>query len=238
MSSDSRLSAPDAPAWQEGVSHEVQFWEDFIASEGRCWNDPAIAEDFRIRLDPEAPLDEPELAQLVSAAPTDEVSILDVGAGPLTVLGKRHPEKSLRVVPVDPLAVEYDRMLARAGIEPPVRTRFCFGEELLDRFGPEVFDFAYARNSLDHSADPLPIVRNMLAVVKKGGSVVLKHLPNEAERAHYDGLHRWNFDLVQGRPVVRSRTVEHDLLDFAADAEVKASSAGGWVTCVLTKPAS
>jgi SAM-dependent methyltransferase len=238
MSSESPIAIPRAPAWEDSICHEVQFWEDFIASEGRRWNDPEIAADFRTRLDPEALLDEPELLARLGAVPSDDVWILDVGAGPLTVLGKRHQQKSLKIVAVDPLAQEYDRMLARAGIDPPVRTRRCFGDRLLDRFGPEVFDFAYARNCLDHSADPLPIIRNMLAVVKKGRYVVLKHLRNEAERAHYDGLHQWNFDLAQGRPVVWSRIVEHDLLgELAGEAHVEAGYDGGWVTCILTKPA-
>jgi hypothetical protein len=34
----------------------------------------------------------------------------------------------------------------------------------------------------------------MIELVNEGGFVPLKHRPNEAESARYEGLHRWNFE--------------------------------------------
>ena len=118
------------------------------------------------------------------------------GAGPLTALGFRYPGKTLTIVPVDPLADEYDRLLRDAGLDPPIRTIRVAGEALLEHFGSRRFDIAYASNALDHSADPFTIISNMVAVVRPGGIVLLRHKRNEGESARYGGLHQWNFDVV------------------------------------------
>ena len=70
------------------------------------------------------------------------------------------------------------------------------------------FDIAYAVNSLDHSADPLTIVSNMVAVVREGGVVLLRHKRNEGESARYGGLHQWNFDVVDESLLVWNSAVE------------------------------
>ena len=218
----------------EGIRHEVAFWRDFLLTEGTQWDDPEIAEDFRARVDPDAPLAEPLILERLAAIPSREISILDVGAGPLTVLGKRYSGRTLKIVAVDPLADDYDRLLADAGIVPPVRTQRCGGEDLLDKFEPRTFDVVYARNALDHSADPVAIVRNMLGVAKPHGFVLLKHFRNEGESAGYEGLHQWNFDVRDGRPVVWSHAVEYDLSgEVGAAADIDAGFRDGWVEWTL-----
>jgi SAM-dependent methyltransferase len=222
--------------WREkGVSHELEFWRRWFETRGYLWPD-----DYRRRLDVDAPLEEPLIVDRLPQVDADPVAILDVGAGPLTCLGKRYPGRSLAIVPVDALADEYDRLLAEFGVEPPVRTELCPGEELLDRFRPDTFDLAYARNSLDHSYDPVTILRNMLAVVKPGGFVVTRHVRTEGEHQSYSGLHQWNFDLEDGRCVLWGKATKHDVAEAVGDsASVEAFSDddGGddWVVCVLTK---
>jgi hypothetical protein len=112
----------------KGVDHEVDFWTRWFGTKGLHWPD-----DYRRRLDPEAELDEPLIVDRLGDL-GEEVAILDVGAGPLTALGKTYPGKTLRITPVDPLAPEYDKLLDEFGVDPPVRTIFCPGEGLLDRF--------------------------------------------------------------------------------------------------------
>jgi SAM-dependent methyltransferase len=136
------------------------------------------------------------------------MSIVDVGAGPATSLGYRYPGKTLTIVPVDPLADEYERLLHEAGLDPPIRTIRVAGEDLLEHFGPRTFDIAYAVNSLDHSADPFRIISNMVGVVRPGGVVLLRHKRNEGESARYDGLHQWNFDVVDDSLLVWNNASE------------------------------
>jgi hypothetical protein len=82
------------------------------------------------------------------------------------------------------------------------------GEELPEHFGSRRFDIAYAVNALDHSADPFTIISNMVAVVRPGGIVLLRHKRNEGESARYGGLHQWNFDVAGDSLLVWNNAVE------------------------------
>jgi SAM-dependent methyltransferase len=221
----------------KGVSHEIDFWTRWFTTKGLYWPD-----EYRSRLDPDSQLDE---SLIVERLPElgDEVSILDVGAGPLTILGKRYPGKTLRITPVDPLAREYDTLLAEFGIEAPIRTDFCPGEQLLKKFPPGHFDIAYARNSIDHSYDPAAIVRNMVTLVQPGGYVLLRHVRREGEHQKYSGFHQWNLDVEDGHFVLWNRVGKHDLTtDLAHLASVDAyrddSGDEDWIVAVIRKHGS
>jgi SAM-dependent methyltransferase len=179
--------------WRRRKNSEVDFWAGWLvgAPGTEQWTS-----DRESRLDPDTQIRDPLVREELDRNPAEEISILDVGAGPVTWLGFRYPEKTLTIVPIDPLADEYDHLLHEAGLDPPIRTIRVAGEKLLDHFGPQSFDIAYATNALDHSADPFTIISNMVAVVRPGGIVLLRHKRNEGESARYGGLHQWNFDVV------------------------------------------
>jgi SAM-dependent methyltransferase len=185
--------------WRGRKRNEVEFWAGWLtgAPGTEQW-----ANDRAQRLNPETEIRDPVVRAELDRHRAEEVSILDVGAGPLTWLGYRYADKKITIVPVDPLAPEYDRLLQEAGLEPPVRTAGIAGEQLLEHFGPGGFDIAYATNALDHSADPLRIISNMVAVVRPGGVVILRHKRNEGASARYSGLHAWNFDVAEDRLVL------------------------------------
>jgi SAM-dependent methyltransferase len=210
----------------------VEYWRRYIADEGGDWPD-----EFKRRLDPDAPIDDPLLVRCLERIPHPRVSVIDVGAGPLTLVGRRFPGKEVELVPVDPLAVDYARLLDEAGIEPHTPTIGCSGEELLDRFGEASFDIAFARNSLDHAADPAGAVLNLLSVVRPGRFVVLKHFENEAKEGGSHGLHQWNFEVRDGRlHLWREGAEDHDLAELVAGrATVEAGQTGAWVWGVLTR---
>jgi len=229
-----RRASSQRAVWERALPTEVAFWAEWIATRGLDWPD-----DFRRRFDAAEPLQEPLLLALLDDLPGDEVEILDVGAGPATWLGKTHPRRRVTITATDPLAAEYDRLLDDAGLAPPVRTLAVPGEALLERFGPGRFDVAYARNSLDHSADPLRILRAMLAVVRPGGFVVLRHFENEARTMRYEELHQWNFAVDDGRLVLWN---ERRRIDVEAELGTPVSAAleGGseharWVTATIAR---
>lgn len=203
-----RVGAGRRLLWRARRKSETQFWAGWLTgargTEQWSW-------DREERLDPTTEIRDPLVREELERLAGDEVSILDVGAGPLTSLGYCHPEKTLRIVPVDPLADDYDELLEAAGLVPPIRTIGVAGEALLERFRPGSFDIAYAANSVDHSAEPLAIISNMVAVVRVGGVVLLRHKRNEGESARYGGLHQWNFDAVRGRLLLWNDSVEIDV---------------------------
>jgi SAM-dependent methyltransferase len=203
--------------WRARRRSEVDFWVGWLAGATGIedWTS-----DRDSRLDPEAEIRDSLVRAELESNPAEEISILDVGAGPLTALGFRYPGKTLTIIPVDPLADEYDSLLQDAGLEPPVRTLRVAGEALLEHFGRGSFDIAYAVNALDHSADPFTIISNMVAVVRPGGTVLLRHKRNEGENAHYGGLHQWNFDVIDGSLLLWNNAAEVNVGSAIAERAV------------------
>lgn len=184
-----RKFGPSNTDWNKGVPEEMRFWAMALSDQGRHWN----AEEFRRRTDPRSEF-QPELQALIPTSSGDTVRLLDVGAGPLTTLGSRWPNRDLRITALDPLAAEYAALLARLGIQPPVVTSVGEGEKLSEQFPTDHFDLAYSCNALDHSRDPVIAIAQMLAVVKPGRFVYLWHFANEGLCECYTGMHQWNFD--------------------------------------------
>jgi SAM-dependent methyltransferase len=208
----------DLAAWEAGKDHEVSFWERYLVTEGLYW-----PEDYKFRLDLEQPL-QSYVVRFLNAPPGTTVSILDVGAGPLTRLGKRWQGHTVHITAVDPLADKYKRLLAEVGITPPVQTQPGEVERLSELFSANRFDLVHMRNALDHSYDPLLGIQQMLDVVKPKGYVVLRHVANEGENEDYRGFHQWNFCADNGRFVIWNRNTRlsvNDALDGLAQITVE-----------------
>ena len=187
------------PSRQQALADEVLFWDYWLSTRGLAWPD-----DYTYRLDPQSQLDR-SYWPFIEHVAQDEVAILDVGAGPLTALGKRHPAKRLRIVATDLLAEQYAALLRKHQIDPPVATVFADVERLSEQFEANTFDLIVARNCIDHVSSPLDAIRQMLTVVKQGGYVALFHTENEAERQKYEQLHQWNFIFDYGDFVIRGK---------------------------------
>ncbi|MEA2494698.1 MAG: hypothetical protein QOJ29_2609, partial [Thermoleophilaceae bacterium] len=151
------------------------------------------------------------LIAVIERSDSARVRILDIGAGPLTSIGTRWPGTKLEIVPVDPLASSYRYLLAKRRLKPVVETMCCRGESIDRRFAAERFDIAYARDALDHTADPACVLRNMLDIVSAGGSVVLRHHLRSGLRTRYRGLRQWNFDVHDGELIVWSPRTMYNL---------------------------
>ncbi len=180
--------------WKMSLPSEIQFWDAYIRSRGTSCH---AEEEFAFRTSPEAEL-QPWLREWLTVPDGAELRVLDVGAGPLTWVGKKWGARRIAVSAVDPLADAYNMLMARHGVTPPVRTERGNGEEIVERFGAGMFDLVFARNSLDHSYDAIRAVTAMVEAAKPGGIVFLWHNPDEAEGLDYQGLHQWNFCLANG----------------------------------------
>lgn len=229
-----RRVLPAELVWRRALPDEVAFWARYVETRGLEHPD-----EFRRRTDPQAPVEDVLLLRAIDAvAPTQPagapVRVVDVGAGPLSSVGARDPRavaRRIELTAVDPLADRYAEMLARAGVRAPVATRACRAEELVERFGAAAFDVAYARNSLDHAADAMAAIWNMVSIVRPGGRVVLVHGRREGEARGYEQLHQWNFDVEDGRLVLWSRRARFDvaerLIDLARVVHVQAFDVPG-----------
>lgn len=186
-------------AWQAGIQHELQFWDEYLRAKGGKW-----AEEYERRMNSKTPL-QPRPAALLSEG--RRAKVLDVGAGPLTYLGKVHNGEKIDLIAVDPLALEYDKLIEKHHVSPPVRTQKAAAEELTKKFELESFDLVFARNCIDHAYSPEVAVLEMIALVKSGCYVLMEHRQNEAEHEQYMGLHQWNFSMTAtGDFIIASKT--------------------------------
>ena len=191
-----------------GWEDELAFWDHWLRTRGFNW-----PEDYRRKTDPNArilisrrflPAEAKRLRRFLPGR-RPRISILDVGSGPLSLVGARLPGVEVELVPVDPLAAEYNELLDLHGVTPPVRTRPCPAERVADVLGEARFDLVYCQNALDHTEDPLGGLEQMLRAVKPGRWVLLKHVIDEGEREDYGSLHDWNFRIEEGRFVIWNR---------------------------------
>lgn len=220
----------DRENWAARTHAEVAFWGEYMRTGGLEW-----PEDMRERLDPDAPLQEVFRA-LINVPEEAPVDILDVGAGPFTSVGKRWIGHDVRIVAIDPLGDEYNRLLVAHGLSVPVRTEQADGEDVAIRFAPRSFDCAFARNSLDHAYDPLRIIDGMLAVVKSGGVVVLSHAIREADTQRHEGLHQWNLYAEAGCFWIEGAGEHVNVTELVADVATTAvTEEGGWVHVAMRK---
>lgn len=192
------LPLPIKLRWHLAHKSEIDFWDRYFKTGGLEWK-----EAYPLKFKPDFPLQK-EISVLLPKG-KKEVRILDVGAGPLTYLGKVHKDISISIDAVDPLADEYDRLLKKYNIVPPVRTKYGSAENLSELFCENHYDLVFARNCIDHSYNAEKAILEMLKVVKHDCFVLLAHIPNEAENENYKGLHQWNFDVKNGDFVISSK---------------------------------
>lgn len=219
--------------WQWGLSEEVKYWSHWFDTKGDEW-----PEDYAKKINPKSEF-ELHLRKYFHGSPNQEIQILDVGAGPMTGVGYVWPGRRIKITAVDPLAKTYAKIMTEHGVTPPIRTEFCPAETLTKRFKNRRFDLVHCRNALDHSYNPMEGIKQMLAVTKPGGTVVLDHYTNEAVALSYQGLHQWNFDVQDGRFVLWSRLCKIDVAEELKDiatVEFETYKLGRvWVRASITK---
>jgi SAM-dependent methyltransferase len=164
-----------------------KFWRTWFQTKGDQWPD-----DYRRRMDSTTPL-QPELQEIVARINKPQIDILDVGAGPVTVLGKTSPGCTIRIVPTDVVASEYKSLLDEFKVNIPVTTIFADAEKLVQQFGPNSFDIVHAQNTVDHMEQPVLAIDQMIECCRPGGSVFLRHYENEGKNTGYAQLHHWDF---------------------------------------------
>jgi hypothetical protein len=180
----------------DGRIAEYQFWDSWFATKGARWS-----HDYIERLDNNSVCCHPHAAildQLSCNFSLADISILDVGAGPLTCINKNYKNVRLNITAVDLLADLYDDILLKNGIDPPVKTRLCSGEKIGEVFSEKAFHWINARNALDHMEVPFDVINQMLYLVKPSGIITLFHYENEAMKENYAGYHQWNFFIKDG----------------------------------------
>lgn len=197
--------------WEIEKTSEIGFWDRYLETKGDLWPD-----EYLFRTDANAAFQDYFVKYL--PLEKDTIEILDVGAGPLTILGKKLrlsqatiPE--LRITCTDPLADAYMVSLKRLNIRPLTHNVKANAEELSNHFPLNYFDFVYMRNALDHSFDPVVAVGEMIKVVNENCYVILEHENNEAENESYSGLHQWNIKIEDGNFTIWNKSTLYNVTE-------------------------
>ena len=216
-------------AWQAGVEQELGFWRAYLHTRGADWPD-----DFRLRFDPNAPLQPHVAERLPQSVPSSQVEILDCAAGPATTLGKTLHGVRLHIVAVDALTEQYRDLLRECGLTPPVPSIACEVERLDTMFDADRFDLVYMRFALDHCYDPITALHQMVRVVRSGGVVMVEHYRDEHED-RYQGLKQWTLVPQGGDLVIKNAEHRLSVTDELAQVEIEVVSNPSWLTVILHK---
>lgn len=220
----------DRSVWETGIDHEVQYWRDYLATEGFHG-----AEDFLFRFDRDAPL-QPHLAdRLPQGLPACELRILDCAAGPATVVGKTLGGNRLPITAVDALAEQYRSVLQDLHLTPPVPSIPCDVEQLDTKFGSDQFSLVYMRFALDHCYDPIGALRQMVRVVRPGCVVMVEHYRDEHE-TEYQGLKNWTLMPEPNDLVICNTLHRLSVQEELPGIPIEIDSSPSWLTLILHKP--
>jgi hypothetical protein len=188
--------------WSVGIKHEVDFWSGWVKGKGLIWES-----DWAQRLNPESLVEENDifLADVLDSLETQFPKVLDVGAGPISTVGKYTKSgKKINLKACDPLGPAYEEMLNSAGVKPLTMVEFGIAESLSNFYIEEKFDVVYSINALDHGIDPIRALENMLYLTSDEGFVVIGHYRNEAIFEKGSGFHKWNFDTEKGDLIIHN----------------------------------
>lgn len=177
--------------YEPADSSKMQRWIDQLLSTEAVYWDNVLAE-VKARKDSRLFKREFQYRWYKAMDITKDSVIIDVGSGPLPKFGNMIQGEKLNYIPVDPLAVQYNRLLEKNEIVLPVTPNFALMECLTCFFPEASADYVIIHNAIDHSIDLIRCLLEALKVVKIGGSVLTRHAECEGSVERYWGLHKWD----------------------------------------------
>jgi len=196
---DEKLYSEYLDKWYEGIDYEIHFWQYYIESKGKCYED-----DFYEVIQNTLPFPHEDIIT------KKQTKFLDVGSGPFSC-GLKTDLTKFEAYAVDPLAYIYSSLKKKNNISSEISPEFAMVENLNVKFESNEFDIVRMRNSLDHSFNPLFGIYSMLNVCKKGGRIILEHTKNEAEKEKYRGFHQWNIEMKNSELIIWKPGTEYNI---------------------------
>lgn len=196
----------DMMRWLSEVPSEVRFWDDALKKAKDYGNIKLHEREFLLSLDRAH-----DYHTDIRFHPND--IIVDIGCGALPQYGNIMDGRIIRYYPMDPLAYEYSKLYKKYNVSPPVRPQFAV-MEALSHFISGYVDYVICRNAMDHSIDAVMSLTECLAVTRIGGMVLLVHMDCEGEHGHYNGLHKWNITIRDGRLIFYNQKAKYNMSEM------------------------
>jgi hypothetical protein len=179
---------------RDNVSHaffrEVDFWATQMANPSICdINERVSSAPDSLNQCPPALIKVVDDMRATGVRPR----ILDVGAGPFSLMHYFQRTGRAAVVAIDVLAREYGEILRHSKFQHATEPEFGTGEFLDVQRAGDQFDIVYISNALDHTASPALTWLNALKMTRVDGIIGHAHFVREATAETEDQLHR--FDL-------------------------------------------
>lgn len=153
----------------------------------------------------------------------DDMAMLDVGCGPATITCDLARQVA-SVVGIEPVEGILDKARATAAERTVDNVDFEVGSVYELRFDDETFDIVHAHQVLQHLADPVGALREMLRVAKPGGIVAVRDADYHAMTWHPQPpeLDRWMeiYQAVARRNEAEPNAARH-LIEWALDAGIE-----------------
>jgi SAM-dependent methyltransferase len=159
--------------------NEVMFWRKWMQN-GRGAKHLTLRPLYR------------EIRELVGNR--KEVSIADIGSGPISTIGYTMEGVKVNYVPSDLLAEEYKELYKYHNLTPPIYPEYQDMTKMT--YKDETFDIVFCRNALDHCKDAWKAIKELARICKKGGIVYMWHFRNTGRMMGYGGMHTWNLELI------------------------------------------
>ncbi len=201
------MNDPIWPIWEHGRGEELDYWNQVLRGQG---GPGRYRTELLERADPHREFPR-WLAGYITTSALEDARILDIGAGPISILGWRLDGVQLNISAIDALADEFNDMLETYGIYPPVKTEQLEAERICERFPSDFFDLIHCRNALDHCYDPVRIVRHVMRLLKPDATMIVCSKTNEAVENNYLGFHQWNIDATGTEVIIWRPGTEHVL---------------------------
>lgn len=118
-----------------------------------------------------------------------EVTIADLGSGPVCTLGTLWAGVKIKIYASDIKQPQYSKLWEKNGVTPLIPIEYQDMEKLT--YKNESFDIVHCVNALDHTYNPEKALNEMKRICKTGGYVYLRHIRDQkavnSGRGHY-----WN----------------------------------------------
>lgn len=165
--------------WEEGKKGELAFWRGWLINKSAPYQNPL----------PLLPLFDFMIGK------KKEVTIANLGAGAMCIIGNVRQGVKVDVVSSDLLADEYEKLRKEQTIKVPTPVEKQDMTNLT--YKDNAFDIVFCSNTLDHSQDPYKALTEMVRICKPGGWIYLRHIAHEGKRHNYRNLHQWNLDITE-----------------------------------------